>query len=96
MFLIHKYLDELFKPWIRAEVIDVYRASAKKSVPVYSKKEFSALFAKVGYEFLLLPFSDGGEKVAAFVSCVFPLDMSMVKFEDWENYIVEIEDQWEF
>ena len=83
-----KYLDELFDPWIRKQVIKTYEACVDTKAPIYERKGISTIVGKIGYEYIILPFSDKTEdQVSAFVSCVFPLDMSISKYDEWKDAI---------
>jgi hypothetical protein len=85
-----RYLDELFDPWIRKQVIETYKTCVETKLPVYERRGISTVIGTIGYEYIILPFSDKDEdEVSAFVSCVFPLDMSISKFEEWQNAILE-------
>jgi hypothetical protein len=86
--LENQYLDELFDPWIRAQVITTYKTCYEKKSPVYEKKGIATIVGKIGYEYIILPFaSDEEEEVSAFLSCVFPLDMSIGTFNDWKESV---------
>jgi hypothetical protein len=85
--LKEKYVDELFDAWISKSITETYQDSYESKLPVYDEKGFSTIFGSLGYQRLILPFSSGGDEVSAFVTCVFPSDMSIVKFSDWNDIV---------
>ncbi|MCB1555837.1 MAG: hypothetical protein KDJ15_00835 [Alphaproteobacteria bacterium] len=83
-----QYLDVLFDPWIRKVVQETYKTAHDEALPVYERKGFSTAWKKIGYEYLILPFTDEADgAITAFVTCLFPLNKETVWFDDWKNAV---------
>lgn len=82
-----KSINELFDPWFRKIILESYELCAQKALPVYDNKGVSTIIGSIGYEYLILPFSDNGQTVTSFITCLFPLGIKPGEAEDWEQII---------
>jgi len=80
-------LSAIFDPWIRKIVTQTYQLSIDEKAAVYDKKGISTIIGSIGYEYLILPFSNAGDGVDLFVTCVFPLGEKIETSAAWEEAV---------
>ena len=81
-----RYIDELYAPRLRREVMNHYRLVVDTQRPLYSVKCFDFLVKRLGYYRLMLPLSwRCPGRVDIVLVAIYPLDPALRRAAEWRS-----------
>ena len=81
-----RYVDELYGKTEREEAMGVYLKICTDKKPLYSKRTYKTFFRELGYNRLVLPYTDGGKSIEYAMTCIYPTNPSIKKASDWMEH----------
>lgn len=81
-----RYVDEVYPCLQVVEVTGVYKEVMESGKPHFSRREFVTPFRNLGYERLILPFSDYGGVSTHALLCLYPTNPKLRTATDWQSH----------